>query len=207
MQSKPLFKLVLSSLNFGVCSLTLSTLTTRFIFPMFSLEGRRLWILGLSPVGMPRVLRLKLLLFSGVIGAATCTLMFISGVKLGMPGPDLAYYCGAIILMSTGLTALALTLGVLFPNFHDASPAKIVSGFGGTLCLILNFIFILLFMAVFVWPGMFASRHTGPEFAAQKHWVLLMASGGLVLLTAVITGIPIFFSVKRMKKLELLGNL
>ncbi len=205
--SKPLFKLVLSSLNFGVCSLTLSTLTTRFIFPMFSLEGRRLWILGLSPVGMPRVLRLKLLLFSGVIGAATCTLMFISGVKLGMPGPDLAYYCGAIILMSTGLTALALTLGVLFPNFHDASPAKIVSGFGGTLCLILNFIFILLFMAVFVWPGVFASRHTGPEFAAQKHWVLLMASGGLVLLTAVITGIPIFFSVKRMKKLELLGNL
>ncbi len=205
--SKPMFKLVLSSLNFGVCSLTLSTLTTRFIFPMFSLEGRRLWILGLSPLGMARVFRQKLLLFSGLIGAATCTLMFISGIKLGMPGPALAYYCGAIILMSTGLTALALSLGVLFPNFHDASPARIVSGFGGTLCLILNFIFILLFMAVFVWPGVFESQHKGPEFTTQRHAVLLMASGGLVLLTSLIAGIPIFFSVKRMKKLELLGNL
>ncbi len=205
--SKPMFKLVLSSLNFGVCSLTLSTLTTRFIFPMFSLEGRRLWILGLSPVGMARVFRQKLFLFSGLIGLATCTLMFISGLKLGMPGPDLTFYCGAIVLMSAGLTSLALTLGVLFPNFQDTSPAKIVSGFGGTLCLILNFIFILLFMAVFVWPGVFANQHKGEEFATERQNVLLMASGGLILLTTVITGIPIFFTVRRMKKLELLGNL
>ncbi|HWB04341.1 MAG TPA: hypothetical protein VG796_15030 [Verrucomicrobiales bacterium] len=204
---KPLFKLVLSSMNFGVCSLTLSTLTTRFIFPMFSLEGRRLWILGLSPVGMARVFRQKLLLYSAITGASTCTLMFISGIKLGMPLPNLLYYCGAIILMSTGLTALALTLGVLFPNFHDASPAKIVSGFGGTLCLILNFIFILLFMAIFVWPGVFEGHHPGDESAAERHWVFAAAGLSLIGLTVVITGIPIFFSVRRMKRLELLGNL
>ena len=205
--SRPMFKLVLSSLNFGVCSLTLSTLTTRFIFPMFSLEGRRLWILGLSPVGMSRVFRQKLLLFSGHIGTSTCILIFISGLKLGMPGPALAYYCGAIVLMSTGLTALALTLGVLFPNYHDASPAKIVSGFGGTLCLILNFIFILLFMAIFVWQGVFAEQHRGAVWAADRMERMLLAAVGLLTMTAVYTGIPIFFSLRRMKKLELLGNL
>ncbi len=205
--SKPLFKLVLSSLNFGVCSLTLSTLTTRFIFPMFSMEGRRLWILGLSPVGMSRVFRQKLLQYAGLTGVATCTLMFISGVKLGMPGSDLFYYCGGIILMSTGLTALALSLGVLFPNFTDASPAKIVSGFGGTLCLILNFIFILMFMAVFVWPGVYASSHKGPAWENQVFWTQIVASASLVGLTAVVMGIPIFFSLRRMKRLELLGNL
>lgn len=203
----PMFNLVLSSLNFGVCSLTLSTLTTRFIFPMFSLEGRRLWILGLSPVGMQRVFRQKLIQYSVLIGAATCTLMFISGMKLGMPWPDLTYYCVAIILMSTGLTSLALTLGVLFPNFHDASPAKIVSGFGGTLCLILNFIFILLFMGVFVWPGVFAKAHPDADQSVERLGILFMASVGLIALTVVMAGIPIFFSLRRMKKLELLGNL
>ena len=205
--SRPMFKLVLSSLNFGVCSLTLSTLTTRFIFPMFSLEGRRLWILGLSPVGMARVFRQKLLQYSAIIGAATCTLMFISGIKLGMPWPDLVYYCGGIILMSTGLTAVALTLGVLFPNFNDASPAKIVSGFGGTLRLILNFIYILLFMSIFVWPGVFDNNHKGLEWTGDRRNVRVVASGGLLLLSSVVAGILIFFSLRRMKKLELLGNL
>jgi ABC-2 type transport system permease protein len=205
--NRPMFKLVLSSLNFGVCSLTLSTLTTRFIFPMFSLEGRRLWILGLSPVGMPRVFRQKLLQYATITGAATCTLMFVSGLKLGMQPPDLAYYCGGIVLMSSGLTAVALGLGVLFPNFHDSSPAKIVSGFGGTLCLILNFIFILLFMSVFVWPGVFDNTHKGAEWARDRQLVRLGASGVLVLITGVVAGIPIFFSLRRMKKLELLGNL
>ena len=204
---RPMFRLILSSLNFGVCSLTLSTLTTRFIFPMFSLEGRRLWVLGLSPVGMPRVFRQKLALYAGVIGLATGGLMLLSGIKLGMSAPDLAFYCGGIVLMGTALTALALMLGVLFPNFHDGSAARIVSGFGGTLCLILNFIFILFFMAVFVWPGVFAEQHKGEVWAAARLHRLLLASGGLLLLTAVFTGIPIFFSLKRMKKLELLGNL
>src|SRR6187401_2626007 len=133
---------------------------------------------------MQRVFRQKLLQYSTIIGTATCALMFISGVKLGMPGPDLTYYCGAIILMSTGLKSLALTLGVLFPNFHDASPAKIVSGFGGTLCLILNFIFILLFMSVFVWPGVYAKAHPGINLSGEGLGVLLLASGGLVILTA-----------------------
>lgn len=205
--SRPMFRIILSSLNFGVCSLTLSTLTTRFIFPMFSLEGRRLWVLGLSPVGMSRVFRQKLALYAGVIGLATGGLMLLSGIKLGMSAPDLAFYCGGIVLMGTALTALALTLGVLFPNFHDGSAAKIVSGFGGTLCLILNFIFILLFMAVFVWPGVFAEQHKGEIWRAERLQRLLVASGGLLLLTTVFTGVPIFFSLKRMKKLELLGNL
>jgi ABC-2 type transport system permease protein len=202
--AEPRFRLVLSGLNFGVCSLTLSTLTTRFIFPMFSLEGRRLWILGLSPVGMSRVFRQKLLLFSSMTGGATCLLMFVSGVRLGMNAAELAYYCGGIVLMSTGLNALALSLGVLFPNFHDASPARIVSGFGGTLCLILNFIFIISFLAIFLWPFMTAQS---AKTAGNVEQIRLLAAAGVCALTSVAAGVPIIFSLRRMKKLELLGNL
>ncbi len=205
--NKPLFKLVLSSLNFGVCSLTLSTLTTRFIFPMFSLEGRRLWVLGLSPVGMERVLRQKLMLYSTIIGAATGSLMFLSGLKLGMPLSGLLFYVGAIVVMSTGLTALALTLGVLFPNFHDSSPAKIVSGFGGTLCLILNFIYILLFMGIFVWQGVYAERHQGEEWAAERLERTTLAGLGLLIMTIAFTGLPYYYSLRRIKRLDLQGTL
>ena len=204
---QPVFRLVLTYLNFGVCALTLSTLTTRFIFPLFSLEGRRLWILGLSPIPMTRVFRQKLLLFAGVIGILTCLLMLLSGLRLGMALPELSVYCIGIVLMSFGLTSLSLGLGVIFPNFDDPSPAKIVSGFGGTLCLILNFIYIVLFMGVFVLPA--ALRHWYPQESFTNTYRLSQALsvGGMIVITAVCGGIPLFLSIRRMKRLELLGKL
>jgi ABC-2 type transport system permease protein len=33
-------------------------------------------------------------------------------------------------------------IGVLYPNFKEMNPSKIVSGFGGTLCLVLSFLYI-----------------------------------------------------------------
>lgn len=200
---RPYFRLMLSSLNFAVCGLTLSTLTTRFVFPMFSLEGRRLWILGLSPVGLERVFRLKLFLFGGILAAGTATLMLVSGLRLGMKSGEMLHYCGAIVLMSGGLTSLALSLGVLFPNFHDPSPARIVSGFGGTLCLILNFLYILAFLPLFIWPGFRAVRPSGD---APQEWFLLGSAAALMVLTALTAGIPAFFALKKIKKLEFLGN-
>jgi ABC-2 type transport system permease protein len=36
-----------------------------------------------------------------------------------------------------------LGLGAIYPNFREENPAKIVSGFGGTLCLALSFMYIV----------------------------------------------------------------
>ena len=207
---QPKFRLILTYLNFGVCSLTLSTLATRFIFSLFSLEGRRLWIMGLAPVGMERVLRLKLGLFAGVTATVTCLLMLLSGVRLGMGVVELTVYCFSIVMMSVGLTSLSLGLGVLFPNFTDPSPAKIVSGFGGTLCLILNFVYILLFMTTFMVPGFWKLWYPpgGLDPRSTYHsWILAGAVALMALLTVVCAGVPYFLSLKRMKRLELLGKL
>ena len=47
---------MVSFLNLSVVGLLLSTFTTRFIFPMISLEGRRFWILGLLGVRRETIL-------------------------------------------------------------------------------------------------------------------------------------------------------
>ena len=41
-------------------------------------------------------------------------------------------------MMSAALSGLAVGLGALFPNFKEDNPSKIVSGFGGTLCLVVQ---------------------------------------------------------------------
>src|SRR5436190_3019305 len=76
---------MVSYLNLTASSLTLSTLTTRFVFPQFSLEGRRIWILGLAPVGLHRVIHQKFWLSCVTASVITVSLMAASSLTLNLP--------------------------------------------------------------------------------------------------------------------------
>jgi ABC-2 type transport system permease protein len=203
----PFWSTLISYLNFGVCSLAVSTLCTRFIYPLFSLEGRRLWIVGLAPMPMTRIFWVKLALFAGAIAMLTSLLMLISGTRLLLPWEMIFRFIGAICLISIGLTSLSLGLGVLFPNYQESNPSKIVSGYGGTLCLILNFLFIILFLTLFVTPGIFKIRSFGPSFEKYSQTLIIFCNAGVVVLGLLTTILPIYFSLRRIKKLEILGKL
>jgi ABC-2 type transport system permease protein len=129
--------------NLATCSLNLATVTTRFVFPQFSLEGQRLWIVGMSPMGLERVIKTKFWLSSLLSLVVTVGLVTLSCYLLRMPASDVAFFGAVITVMTFALNGLAVGLGVLYPNLKEANPGKIVSGFGGTLCLVLSFLYIL----------------------------------------------------------------
>ena len=109
--------------------------------------------------------------------------------------------------ISTGLNALALSLGALLPNFRENNTAKIVSGFGGTLCLIMSFFYIISSIAILTVPAV-AERTAPLGLAPEKIQLLEIVSyGGLALLTLLAGGLPYFFAKKRTKKLAYLGYL
>lgn len=203
----PFWIIVVSHLNLLVCCLALSTLTTRFIYPQFSMEGRRMWILGLSPVPLHRVLALKLRLSASVLALLMGLLVVVSGFSLGLPGQRIVYFAAAIVLLTYGLTSLALSLGALVPNFRESNPARIVSGFGGTVCLIASFIYIISGTAVTLMPSWPYLRQDLNELPAADWRLDLAALAGLALLTMVFGGLPYFFARKRTKSLEYLREL
>lgn len=203
----PFWSTVITLLNLGVCSLALSTLTTRFIFPQFSLEGRRLWILGLAPFGLEKVLLQKFVLCCVSTAVLTVSLMVASSLMLHLPVFDIVLYAGVIATMTVGLTALAIGLGTLFPNFRETNPAKIVSGFGGTLCLIVSFIYILLCIAVLAVPAGVRLAEKGILFGRNYSVMLTLALVALTLITLVLAALPLIFAIRRVKKLENLGKL
>ena len=53
---KPYWRNLISFLNLSVTALILSTFTSRFIFPLLSLEGRNFWVLGLLPLKRASIL-------------------------------------------------------------------------------------------------------------------------------------------------------
>jgi ABC-2 type transport system permease protein len=192
----PFWETMISYLNLAASSLTLSTLTTRFVFPQFSLEGRLLWLIGIAPIGVQRVLIQKF--WTSCLGTMfiTVSLMVTSSVMLHMPLMRVAFFAGAIALMSATLSGLAVGLGVLFPNFKEDNPSKIVSGFGGTLCLVASFLYITLFVASVALPDIMRVSKIAWHIPEVLPYVLA------VVLSLVVLIFPLFLANRRVKNLE-----
>jgi ABC-2 type transport system permease protein len=206
----PFWTLLISHLNLLVCCLAMSTLTTRFVFPQFSMEGQRLWIVGLSPLPLERVLSLKLRLSAGVLALLTTLLVVMSSLSLELPMVRTAFFCAAVIMMSYGLTALALALGALLPNFKEPNPARVISGFGGTLCLIGSFLYILGSAATLALPDAFFWRmgQTGIPVTAEKILIGEVLALSIVgVLTLLFGAVPWWMAKKRTKNLDYLKEL
>ena len=138
--------LIMSFMNLAVVGLILSTFTTRFIFPMVSLEGRRFWVLGTAPINRNSVLWGKFL-FACVGALPTCAgLVLISDIMLRVaehsPWIVVVHQISCWVLC-VGLSALAVGLGARLPNLREPSPSKIAAGFGGTLNLVLSSLYII----------------------------------------------------------------
>jgi ABC-2 type transport system permease protein len=148
---------VVSYLNLGASALNLATLTTRFVYPQFSLEGRRVWIVGLVPLGLPKIVTAKYWLTTIGSLIVTLGLNILSCHMLKLPWERTLMFAGAITVMTLTLNGLAVGLGVLYPNFREDNPSKIVSGFGGTFCLVLSFLYIVASVVLLAmgtpWPG------------------------------------------------------
>lgn len=194
-------------LNLSVCALALSTLTTRFVFPQFSLEGRRLWILAMSPLQLSSLVLQKFVMSSLCSGFMIIVILLIGGYNLQLGWQDTLFFASAIGLLTFGLNALAVGLGVLFPNLEESNAAKIVSGFGGTLCLVGSFIYILLFLLLLAYSRweIFKENEINPLWLQEPR--SQMAIGLLLFLTLAVIIVPLLFSQKKLKRLEILSNL
>jgi ABC-2 type transport system permease protein len=188
---------LVSYLNLAASALTLSTLTTRFVFPMFSLEGRRVWILGLSPVGLRGVVLQKF--WASFISSAliTVALMGASSVILHLGWSRAVFFGGTILLMSAALSGLAAGLGALFPDFKEDNPSKIVSSFGGTLCLVISFVYNTAIVAILAVPDMFES--TGHALPIPRWLAPLIATA----ISLSVAAIPMSLALRRVKSLEI----
>jgi ABC-2 type transport system permease protein len=143
---------MISFLNLAVAGLILSTFTTRFIFPMISLEGRRFWILGLLPVHRDQIVMSKFV-FALVGGLpACCGLVLLSDSMLGIPRTLILVHELCCVALCFGLSGIAVGLGARMPDLRESSPAKISSGFGGTLCLVLSSLYIMAVVIVAAVP-------------------------------------------------------
>lgn len=194
---------VIGFLNLAVVGLILSTFTTRFIFPLISLEGRRLWILGLLPLKRETVLWGKFL-FASLGSLVPCAaLMLLSDCMLEVSNRILLAHLLACVMLSMGLSGIAVGLGAKMPNLREESPSRIAAGFGGTLNLVISSLFVV---GVVVLTG-FACHDeilgaTAPFAEDDWSWRAAGAFSCLVLGLAA-TYVPLKLGFKAFRELEI----
>jgi len=199
---------MISFLNLAVVGLILSTFTTRFIFPMISLEGRRFWILGLLPVKRETILWGKFL-FAAVGSVVPSTLLILlSDFMLRVSPLVVAVHVLACCVLCSGLSGIAVGLGAKMPNLRDDSPSRIAAGFGGTLNLVISTGYIAAVVLLTALPCHFylaAAGGLGAPLDATTdrlwNWLLAGAAGSIVL-GVVATLLPLRIGFKAFRDLE-----
>ncbi|MEN0110018.1 MAG: hypothetical protein AAF805_04780 [Planctomycetota bacterium] len=199
---------LVSFLNLSVVGLILSTFTTRFIFPMLSLEGRRFWVLGLLPVSRRTIVWSKFV-FAALGSWGPCAaLVLASDLVLGVHPLVVGMHQLTMLLLSLGLAALAVGLGASMPDFRETSPSKIAAGFGGTLTLVLSAAYIvgvllLAAMPAHLWviadTASFESVYLGTPYLRGGFWFGLL---GAVAFGATATAAPLWQGVRAFDRLE-----
>jgi ABC-2 type transport system permease protein len=194
--SNPFWVNLVSFLNLGACSLNLATLTTRFVYPQFSLEGKRVWIVGMAPLGLVRVVKTKFALTSFSSLALTLGLITLSCHMLKLPIDHTLFFAVSITVMTFALNGLATGLGVLYPNFREENPSKIVSGFGGTFCLVLSFLYIVGSVALLATGSPWAREGTQPLSTLALSW------SGFAILSMIIGWVPLKLALRKAAQFE-----
>jgi len=191
--TSPFWVNLVAFLNLGICSLNLASVTTRFVFPQFSLEGRRLWIIGIAPMGMSRVIKTKFWVAGVMSLFITFGLIMLSCYLLKTSWDRILFFGAVVTVMTFALNGLAIGLGVLYPNLKEANPNKIVSGFGGTLCFVLSSFYILASVLLLVFGA--AGLHSRAGWAVE-------GIGGFVLLSLGIGWLPLKLGLRQLKNFE-----
>ncbi len=188
-------------LNLGSTTLVLASLSVRFVFPQFSLEGKRLWILGLAPLKLSTIILEKFWLWTITALLITMPLIILSNNMLNVSRMIMWISCAIVFIMCFALVGLSVGLGAIFPNFRDDNPAAIVSGFGGTLTFVINLFYVSLVVILIAIPF-----HLHFVLRAISHGAFIRQLIIVALLIFVISllaaCVPISLAIKRLKNME-----
>ena len=188
-------------LNIGACTLILATLTSRFVFPLISLEGRRFWVVGLAPLTFRQLILQKFWLSVSTTSAFTVSLVLLSCSMLRVEPIFFALSLYCIVITNFALSGLAVGLGSLFPNFQEDNPARIVSGMGGTLNFLLSMVYITIVIGA---QSTVMIGHSKGLFATPQNFqtALMAVVAGTAILSALTTYLPLRLGLRNLERSE-----
>lgn len=184
-------------LNVFSVSAVMCSLGSRFIYPQLSLEGHSFWMLGLAPTTMKRILLTKFAVALAGMTAISVALMLLSSSMLN--ASTMTRFVAVLLAAATSVAVCGLStgLGAIFMDLNQRNPSAIVSGFGGTLNLVLSLCFMLV--SILPYSVAFHWRLSGKIGSIAFHKYLLLSTAWLIAITAAAAIIPMILGNRSLK--------
>lgn len=186
-------------LNLGAISFILATFTSRFVFPMISLEGQQLWFIGLLPVSRTWILMAKYAFSMVVTASVAFAVMVLASYMLRIGVMATLVYLAVTFCVCHGLCGFAVGIGARLPLFDQRNPARIANGLGGTINLISSVVLICTMLAGMGYVTWLV--RDGDITAQAPHKVMLVIAG--VCLIGLLAGtFAIWLGARHLKRIE-----
>ena len=190
--------LLLPFLNLCAVTLMLATFTTRFVFPLVSLEGQQLWLLGLLPLSRGRILLAKFAYATTVTVPLALGTMALAARSLNLNPAWAALHIGATLAACLSLCALAVGLGGRLPLFGERNPGRIANSFGGTINLVAS---VALVVTVLTGMALACARARQLALLSPDLPVVLMVTGACA--AALLAGIvALYLGARHLERVE-----
>jgi ABC-2 type transport system permease protein len=138
--------------NIALGGLVLTTVAVRFLYPAVSLEGRAFWAIQAAPITAGELLASKVRFgFWPLLGLGVA-LVLAGSALVELPGVLVVASVGLMGLITWALTGLGVGLGALAPRFDLDNPARIASGMGGVVFMLLGLGYLVAVSLLLAWP-------------------------------------------------------
>ena len=107
---------------------------------------------------------------------------------------------GIAVSVSITISGLSTGLGAIFIDLRQQNPSAIISGFGGTLNLVLSLAY--MFLAIVPFAMVFHMRATGHIGASNMGGAMALAGGWLALLTLALSVLPLILGARSLARRE-----
>lgn len=190
--------------NLALGGLVVTTVAVRFLYPAVSLEGRAFWAVQVAPVTARELLRAKVRWGQWPLMALAVGLVVASNLIVALPAWTAAVSAAVAAVMTWGLCGLGVGMGAMAPRFAVANPARIASGMGGVLYMLLGLAYLVVMLLLVGWPIAALWRFVeGGHLPRPGRLVSLGAMlAGALALTAVAHRLPLRLGVRALERRE-----
>lgn len=194
-------KNMMTFMNMGIAGCVLTALAARFVYPAVSIEGRAMWVVFSTPVGLRRMLWHKFAMAFFPMFVLVEFLMWASNRILEVDSYIMGLSLTTTFLMTLALTGLGIGLGAMMPQFEAENAARVAVSGGALLYMGVSFVYVGLVMAIEARPVYFHFMHMtmGLEFGSAS-WPFYAAVLVMSLLLAIV---PVYVGAKKLEKYEM----
>jgi ABC-2 type transport system permease protein len=193
----PEWRNMIAFLNVFSVAAVQCSLASRFAYPQLSLEGQAFWMLGLAPTSTRRILLTKFCLAATAMVTVSLLLILLSTRMLRVAPQTRLVALAIMMAVSLAVAGLSTGLGAVFLDLKKSNPAAIVSGFGGTVNLVLSLLFMLA--AILPFGAVFHLGFLGRLPPAAVPRALAWAFLWLAVITPVTAVVPLVIGRRAMQ--------